>query len=834
MSLETNESSCPKEPVERVEIQGNARIKPDGEFVARLHHLLETCTDVHKQLGSSVHAPRDDFQQVAVNFRYFQSLLMEEIKRLNHTGVNNPQVHEQDQTRILEELYNLEKQVHDKDHHNIFHSMLSTKGIGLYNATSIFFVILPASLDAWNDLDPSSHQLRLHFLCENCTSNDDVALGTPQHVHFSNHPGYSLKRPQEFFHSFGDYVLRMLLMIKHGYSNHEYEIPPLDTFNILWQCSPDVLGNHITKNTIGPLINKAITYLQELSPPKWRTQLWLSRAQSAAVKTFLYVQEGDNAEANLHRHTRNDLTVTWRCQAHAHQYLDRKSLANLTEFVHSRGGHVNMQQETLTIDLTTQADADQLQVLVADTKHRFGYCIRLSWKATRSYVKQLFMNLGNKGSCILEIDGITPDNHPQGYEQYQNNLFHDILTETGIDLLALLNYPQPQQQTTLSWEFSVQSAVPPEPLLHRWMDLRSDIKQIRELVCDAQVASDFDIITNKLKVALQQHQVPGATAVTLYDYDWNAVFDLERGAIVEVYSEGDQCPKGLLSLGSLRTLGVHLSEWSVDQDFFRTVQANTGLQEFIVSHELSNILYRAEDFVRMWYESACSCRLLLLDRMQDTQGRTVAELALRGAGTSLIEKSTLNGQGCGPKSPLYCQKAPMSIEFLRWSCDEIGPPVSDYLVSFFDEATKQHPSTLTSFTLDISQLTTEGLSAAQNILHRSQLEHLQVVCSPFDHTLSLAILQVLDSVQWSTIKSLELSGPSMNEWMELWPCPFAPQLLSVQIQGTGLTLQVLSHKSVLFLYRVIHSSSMVELHLTDVELQESQDWVLLIESVNMY
>jgi len=65
-------------------------------------------------------------------------------------------------------------------------------------------------------------------MCDN--QKEDGALEVlPQHVRLSNHPGYRIKRPYEFVQKYGDYILSLLQMIKHGYTDRFYDIPPLDT-----------------------------------------------------------------------------------------------------------------------------------------------------------------------------------------------------------------------------------------------------------------------------------------------------------------------------------------------------------------------------------------------------------------------------------------------------------------------------------------------------------------------------------------------------------------------------------------------------------------------------
>ncbi|KFH74158.1 hypothetical protein MVEG_01371 [Podila verticillata NRRL 6337] len=129
----------------------------------------------------------------------------------------------------------------------------------------------------------------------------------PQHVHLSNHPGYNLMEQQDFVQKYGDYVLRVLLMVKYGYFHGECEIPPLSTFNILWNCDPEVFGVDIET-------------LIDLCP-------------NAAIKPYLVVQDGGNVESNLNRFIGPEGHVYWMCQAHAQQYLDHEILERLQEFV---------------------------------------------------------------------------------------------------------------------------------------------------------------------------------------------------------------------------------------------------------------------------------------------------------------------------------------------------------------------------------------------------------------------------------------------------------------------------------------------------------------------
>lgn len=54
-----------------------------------------------------------------------------------------------------------------------------------------------------------------------------------RHIHLSAHPGYNLKRPKEFFQEYGDYVLNLLRIVKHGCNLKHNCIPPLTISGIL-------------------------------------------------------------------------------------------------------------------------------------------------------------------------------------------------------------------------------------------------------------------------------------------------------------------------------------------------------------------------------------------------------------------------------------------------------------------------------------------------------------------------------------------------------------------------------------------------------------------------
>lgn len=121
----------------------------------------------------------------------------------------------------------------------------------------------------------------------------------------------------------------------------------------------------------------------------------------------------------------------------------------------------------------------------------------------------------------------------------------------------------------------------------------------------------------------------------------------------------------------------------------------------------------------------------------------------------------------------------------------------------------------------------------QNILSRSRLNHLHVVCSTIEPTLSELINIMLQSVRCDELSSLFLSGDNIEEWIQFWASNITPQLRRLDICGAWLDPQRISHSRVLAVQQVVNESPLVELNLSNVELQDKHDWMVLVDSMDL-
>lgn len=822
--------------------QGRILDPPKFESALHLDHLLRMFKMLNAELLTNTDSDRSMFQQLAVNSRFYYSEALGELNRLESLGIR-VQVDGMTMEELRTHLHDFQQKTLLPEYQNSCLTLLDNLEISWHYPAPRLFLVLPTDLDSWDASEPATHSFRLFFMCDHWKHDDDPEDIT-QHVHLSNHSGYNIKRPQEFFQIYGDYALRVLQMVDRGYSNDHYKISSLDTFKILWGHDPVVTGSQISKDTIGSLVYKAIAYLQQLSPPKLIKEPTLTRKQAAEIKTYFNVQEGANTRGSLHRVFRFDpsavlttLGAYWMCPVHSQEQLNHEVLEALMDFVEDRGGNVNMQQATLKVELSSATEADQFSQLLQDAKHIFNVTVKLCWKATRLSVEKLCQGVASANARALELDGVGLDIHPQDRVKCMKDLFGDVvLQSTGLMSIALFNYPRPQAQCLYLRRVSLelQSSLPQSAF--NWMRLDQVGEKFWFWFSRARQVSDLHAVASDLTSALEENGIETTTAmVTIGSYEWNYVFvfDLKTLTFVEYFCKDMKSDRNVHFAGTVRELTVHFDDPQFDKGLSDAVQANNLLEKLNVSYYGQNMLYYTENVVRLWLNSSTTSQLTLIDRMRDTQGRVVARLARRCDSRILeaITAITPHDTGAYPNDHELQLDLSKDVEFLHWDCDHVFSPLSDYSASFLEMVTEQHPSVLTLFTLDTSQVSHQGLVSIQNILRRSRLEQLIIVCTPIGPRISDSVAKALGSVQWSTLKSLKFLGVHIDAWIRLWMSPhsnpFTPnatgddlRLLNLHLQGAGSVPQSLSHMSALFVHGLIYASPSIEVHLENITMDE--------------
>jgi len=104
--------------------------------------------------------------------------------------------------------------------------------------------------------------------------------------------------------------------------------------------------------------------------------------KNAAIKDFIVVPDGSNSLGELYRSSYPLNKQRWTCQHHGYQQLPPGTLEALVDFVQECGGHIDIQQASLSIELCSRHQADQLCTLIKNTEQRMNVSIALSWDAS--------------------------------------------------------------------------------------------------------------------------------------------------------------------------------------------------------------------------------------------------------------------------------------------------------------------------------------------------------------------------------------------------------------------------------------------------------------------
>lgn len=807
---------------------------------SKFENLYHTWVAVFKDLEQRTKAEafRHEFEEAAANVRYHHARLQDQLAILREAGVEvmaDGKSEDQLLIEVQESWHTLASWDYENTCINVERGYLS------YPAPCRFLV-LPADLGSWDDSDRTTHSFRLYFLCDVRPHISSV----PRHKHLSHHPGYRLVRRQEFFQTYGGYALAILKMVKQGYSNNVLENPRLNTFKILWGFDLDPSSHHLTRDTIGPLVDKAIDYLEGLSLPPRESDILLSERGSLAIKSFLVASDGSNTLGGLYRYTDKIGHWYWVCKQHVHQQLTAGPMESLVDFVHCCGGQVDSSKATISIGLCSKLQADQFCTLLKGNDRRFHtISIKLGWKdASRHDLEDILRGVSAVNVRHLELDAGPYGTSLQCLINYKTDIFVSLMhNNAAFQSVTLLNSPRPQEQYTYVCVCKVsayrvhsrqQRHVGAK---HWWDDLRKTAGNFVDTIVSYNTPGHTKA-TKELQDLLVKDGYEQVSSICSYKTQWHGEYDVEKGILRELQLndvwkwETTVAPD---ALESLSTLKVDVDNLNIDQEVTCIVQASPRLQKLDISLQEDHILERIERTLDIWQGRSNPLQLTLLERESDGRGHIIAKALVYGHTCGSLRGSAARLNAFDVKtsgSQAWKRSTREKIEFLQWNSDHVSTPLNDQATALLDMATKQHPSVLTSFVLDISNLSLNGLSHIQNILQRSMLRCLHICCTTFDPSITECVRQVLLSVQWSTLQSLILSGASVNEWIRLLVTITGISLLDLQlqnvrIQGSGRQLVSLTHSSALFVHQLKYSNPSMEVISENVCLQDDRDWLWL-------
>ncbi|KAG0342019.1 hypothetical protein BG000_007212 [Podila horticola] len=750
-----------------------------------LHNTLDWC---------SKSKDRDYFLRVLANIEYLHQGLTQQLEVYNGSSDS------QEVQKLRDDLRRYQQYTTQVEFTSECYALLRNPTQPLELSAPRLFIVLP-DLTTWEDSDPATHRFRLYFLCDfkfDKMSTNSTAEET-QSIHFSHHEGYNLDLEQtaKFFQQYGHYALTVLRMVKDGFSDYQYNIPKLETIPGL-NSIRSATGQPFIKTYIEACVNKAITYLQNHSTKQRRLAPWLNARNTQRLGTFLHHQtDSDKKVGGLHLSIQNS-SARWLCKYHAYSPLDIPRGYNIVQ----EGWEIDRSQNRIFKALAT---FDEAKVFLGDityVKQLFEVSVTLGWKAPPAFLFDHWREINRSSVKVLHVDGIVDDSDSRGVLDLRSDDLVGLMRNSNdLGLIHLRNYPKPGEQCMClrgleNVYYGIRSKLVPERPGINWVDLGNDLNQFLHQIQKGH--GNVPRALRDLSSSLAQQPVLNLVAIDFFDgktSKWSGQMELQRRAdedVCELRLVGavipGVLPARILEHGTLRHVVVQSSDAANLMQLRNLMSTNGRLEQIKIQILEDEMLPRLAELCAFYNCDPGPLHVVLFEKAKPTEGRDFARLSLQR---------------------VEAKEAARVVKVEYWDCDCVLGALKRQHVAILDAASKFYPSVLTSFTLDVSKLSLKGLALLEGVVQRSAIERLHIRCVKVKDTRKPAVGKVLAALQWTTLKSLVLSGDNVDAWIRLWEnhgelienstkwirqWPYSPRLMRLELQGTGVKEERLSHQ----------------------------------------
>ncbi|KAF9432945.1 hypothetical protein BGZ76_010115, partial [Entomortierella beljakovae] len=275
------------------------------------------------------------------------------------------------------------------------------------------FIVLPETETSWNPTTMVYTKFRLRFICE-CGDHTKTSGGKIPPLHLSNHEGYVVKKPKQFFEKYGPYLMMMLEMVKLGTSiagravpviapfepvtikiikGVDYSLKYLETSRSLLQIS----GGTDVEGDVNAILSDFGSYLTGIEG--------LEGMELRQLGSYLESNNTDNLLGNLYRMTTKDGHVKWVCRNHYRAGYQEMHTQKLRDVVNLAGGVFDEQLGSIKVNLESSFRAVEFYEAINKAKAGvYDLDIRLDWDCTKSDLEIFEKALRKSSVSILRLD----------------------------------------------------------------------------------------------------------------------------------------------------------------------------------------------------------------------------------------------------------------------------------------------------------------------------------------------------------------------------------------------------------------------------------------------
>lgn len=274
--------------------------------------------------------------------------------------------------------------------------------------------------------------------------------------------------------------------------------------------------------------------------------------------------------------------VYWRCPDHAGHTRNSR----LESIVGTLGGKVDRWLHTIAVSPSAVQVVD-IATALQGTKSVFDATIRFTWIVSRDELQEVLALMAHSGVVALQLDGLTSKARIHNFEN-EEDLFVDTVGSSTLQLVTLLNYPQPSEQylylgRTGSDVFGLQLSLPAELPHFDWFNIRMTLERGLARIGKK---THMSLIQPSLQEVFRQLVLEkdlNVREIDLFEPEskmWQGRLGVQRGVVIglsDTIAPSKMIRRSLLEYGTLRALRLRTQD-SVDIPYLHSlIELNPGL-----------------------------------------------------------------------------------------------------------------------------------------------------------------------------------------------------------------------------------------------------------------
>ncbi|KAF9353019.1 hypothetical protein BGX26_009204 [Mortierella sp. AD094] len=440
------------------------------------------------------------------------------------------------------------------------------------------FVVLPKTTRLRDRMNkPFFNHFRLFFLCE-CGAHT-LSKGTKlkHEIHFTNHEGYALNRPNEFFNKYGSYVLAMMLAVKHGVTAPGHVVMPLACLNLAEKFCTTQKNIALAKDKVNSLVNAMITFLQEqdTSHPYSETNSdtgsthlddtdVLEVEDLRELRSYLKVDDQDSGFGGLYRFITPEGHVKWVCQDHYREIYQRKAIQQLKNVVKVNHGAFIQEEGRIVITLASIPLAKQFYGAIVKTGSVQDLDITLKWDATLDDLRTFATAVTNAKIARLSLNGFSFKGPARDYvnDCHRYDPIMQLMSNNRIQGLRLKDFDSFYSRINLS-------AVTMAPRL-RTLSFASDI-DLKTTAAQSVLSHILESSPSLVELSLETEEI-----CILFDIITEKLDLLPNLSIMRVYYRRDDEPTLTVDYSQRKIIAATMTKYrkenisATDREVFET------------------------------------------------------------------------------------------------------------------------------------------------------------------------------------------------------------------------------------------------------------------------